>query len=444
MKTWELIAGLLALAAGMWAQIQSIFHWIKGFVVATHWTDGDIAAKISSYLVHSKSPRSSREKVYSSGRFFVKPLGGARWVAWEAMRLSGGVLWWNKRPLWYDRQKDAKGGAFDEDVNYKFGHVRGTVNFEDLIVRAIGWASERSESGTGNRGTRHSVTYHHGKSLGGEIAQQRNEDRGSRVTRTGTKFSWDDSEGNRLLKWTAADLGATTAEGTFASLALSDEVQAAVDHVKLWKKSEKWYQKRGIPWRLGMLLEGVGGSGKTSAVRAIGEEMDMPVHIFDLATMSNEDLREAWSEMAADAPCIALIEDIDAIFDGRKNISKAGGMMSSGGLTFDALLNCIDGIERHDGVLLMITTNYPDKIDPALAKRGGRVDRTVTFKALDLAQRLKVAEMILGAGQEAFEIANASGDTPAGTFVETCCRVALKSLYAEAGTSGSDPYRSRS
>ena len=72
-------------------------------------------------------------------------------------------------------------------------------------------------------------------------------------------------------------------------------------------------------------------------IRGIAEDIDLPVYVFDLATLFNNELRAYWREMLTNVPCIALIEDIDAIFKGRQNI--AGGH-----LTFDCLLNCLDGI----------------------------------------------------------------------------------------------------
>ena len=37
-------------------------------------------------------------------------------------------------------------------------------------------------------------------------------------------------------------------------------------------------------------------------------------------------------------------------------------------LTFDCLLNCLDGVERADGIFTIITTNDIGKIDPALGQ----------------------------------------------------------------------------
>lgn len=229
----------------------------------------------------------------------------------------------------------------------------------------------------------------------------------------------------RPLKWRLEDLGGSGADASFGALVCMPEVASLTASIQSWFNARDWYHERGIPWRLGLAYEGPPGTGKTSHARAIAVELDLPVHVFDLASMSNADLREAWSTMIADTPCIALIEDIDAVFDGRENVATNGALMNSGGLTFDALLNVIDGIERHDGVLLILTTNHIDKIDPALRDRQGRIDRVVHFEPLDFARRYELALRILRDPALAEQTAIDSGAVPASRFAERCCRTAL-------------------
>jgi SpoVK/Ycf46/Vps4 family AAA+-type ATPase len=145
--------------------------------------------------------------------------------------------------------------------------------------------------------------------------------------------------------------------------------------------------------------------------------------------MSNEDLRKSWDRMVGQAPCMALIEDIDRVFDGDRNIAPQTGMLSSGGLTFNALLNAIDGIERHDGVLLIVTTNHIDKVDPALRNRKGRIDRVVHFDALDHAGRVTLARRITGDHGLAERLATEHEGAQTSTFVEACCTAARRARY---------------
>ena len=100
--------------------------------------------------------------------------------------------------------------------------------------------------------------------------------------------------------------------------------------------------------------------------RALAQDLDLPVTSYDLATLDNRELREAWSRMLASAPCMALLEDVDGVFEGRTNkLGEAGG-----GLTFDGLLDCLGGLVVPRGVLTVVTTNHPEGLDPALGLRG--------------------------------------------------------------------------
>lgn len=426
----------IALATGVWAQIRSILHWIQGFIVSTRWVDYTTAATITSYLQLNGNRRSVREPAYTMNWRFVRPLKKDAYVVFEQMVSSGGVMWKGWRPLRLTKQKDAKGDD-DENCKFTFDFVRGTLDWEKFLIEVALWKG--SAEHVEYKEVRFKVTYHHGKTLGGEIARERSEK--SRSPKTYNQ-GFDKTKGARLLGWKPEEIGGLAVSSSYASLALSEELLDVVDEIKMWRKSKKWYASRQIAWRHGYLLTGEPGTGKTTFVRATAEELDLPVHIFDLATMSNEDLRDAWTEMAADAPCIALIEDVDSIFHGRVNVATIGGMMSSGGLTFDALLNCIDGVERHDGVLLTVTTNHPEYVDPALANRSGRIDRIVEFKPLDLSARLKVAKTILDDDTEATRMAHSVGDVPASRFVEMCCKIALEKLYANRPKMTSvGPYR---
>lgn len=69
---------------------------------------------------------------------------------------------------------------------------------------------------------------------------------------------------------------------------------------------------------------------------------------------------------------ILLIEDIDATFTGREKMTEESG------LTFAGFLNALDGAISQDGMLVFMTTNRKDVLDPALI-RPGRADVHVEF-----------------------------------------------------------------
>ena len=122
----------------------------------------------------------------------------------------------------------------------------------------------------------------------------------------------------------------------------------------------------GVPWRLGILLYGEPGTGKTSIAHTIASRTDRRLAVVPLADLkSDEDLFSAFEDIRDDS--IVLLEDVDCAFEQRENEDAEG-------ITFSGFLNCIDGvITPQNGRILMMSTNHIDRLDPALV-RPGRVD----------------------------------------------------------------------
>jgi SpoVK/Ycf46/Vps4 family AAA+-type ATPase len=168
--------------------------------------------------------------------------------------------------------------------------------------------------------------------------------------------------------------------------------------VGFWFKNKDWFIDRGMTWKMGALLYGPPGAGKTTTVRTIAQELDLPVYVFDLTVMSNEDFMQAWNDSRHDKPRIVLFEDFDTVFHGRKNISR-------GGVDLGCILNAIDGVEPEHGLLLFITTNQvkyiddaigkPRKDDPTKSTRPSRIDLVLKMDKLNLEGRKKIASRIL-------------------------------------------------
>lgn len=177
-------------------------------------------------------------------------------------------------------------------------------------------------------------------------------------------------------------------------LVVVDEQLSSVDEsVRDWVNGRLWYKERHIPWRYGLALHGLPGLGKTNAVRYISAKYNMPIFQFDLANMTNECFTSAWQRVISDSSVfgsIILLEDFDTIFHDRTNIID-----SEMGITFDVLLNTIDGVQLNDGILLVVTANNFNNIDPALSLRPGRIEKSVEFKLPSADWRRKCAMNIL-------------------------------------------------
>jgi SpoVK/Ycf46/Vps4 family AAA+-type ATPase len=205
-------------------------------------------------------------------------------------------------------------------------------------------------------------------------------------------------------------------------------------------ESKEWFNDRKITYKRGYLFYGVPGTGKSSIVRAIAEYYQIPLNVFDLGSCTNDDFRRQWARAENDSSVsIRLIEDIDAVYHGRENITNNDA--DSSGVTFDCFLNTIDGVQKNNGSILILTTNDITKIDAALyhettdgqLSRPGRIDKVVEFGLIDDEGKRFIAKRILKGYEDKIEqiIAEDKSITPA-QFENVCINYAIKYFNAEA------------
>lgn len=410
------VAVLVGFVAAATGYVKAILAWFRGFAVVSVWIDDEIVRAVASYL-HAEGRRAGGPRAYAAQTRYMRAHGHSEIVPYEEQDRASSMFWLRRRPIWVTKAEKA---LVDNHLMFRLSVLRGMLDPERLISVACAWASQDLRQVR----QRHHVTHHHGRSL------SMDRDSGNAVLKSPSSESLTArGSARRLLCHSPEDIEPPPTLESLDEMIMTGEVRSATEAIRRWFADRVWCVRRGIPWRAGLLYEGDPGSGKTSHARCVAVELDLPVHVFDLATMNNEDLRTAWLRMVTEAPCMALIEDIDRVFDGDKNIAPQAGMLTSGGLTFNALLNAIDGIERHDGVLLVITTNHLDKVDPAIKDRKGRVDQVVHFGPLDHAGRATLARRIVDDSGLAEQLAIEHASEPTSAFVASCCDVARRARY---------------
>lgn len=135
-----------------------------------------------------------------------------------------------------------------------------------------------------------------------------------------------------------------------------------------------WYMDRGIPYRRGYLLHGPPGCGKSSYITALAGEMEFGICVLNLSERGLSDDRLNHLLSVAPQQAIILLEDVDAAFVSREDSAKQRAAYEGlSRVTFSGLLNCLDGVASTEARILFMTTNYLDRLDPALI-RPGRVD----------------------------------------------------------------------
>ena len=181
------------------------------------------------------------------------------------------------------------------------------------------------------------------------------------------------------------------------SIVLPDNLlEELLTDLREFLRSSAWYDARGFPHRRGYLLHGPPGNGKTSVVAAVAAEVGLSVAVLSLNNklLTDDGLRDLVD--ALPAGCILLMEDIDCAFGPKREAAEETGVTLSG------LLNALDGVSSREGRVLFLTTNHPERLDPALV-RPGRVDRSFRLghTTRDQARRL-FAWFFSGGVQDAY------------------------------------------
>jgi len=162
-----------------------------------------------------------------------------------------------------------------------------------------------------------------------------------------------------------------------------------------FKHHKKLLQDLGYPHKLGVLLYGVPGTGKSATILAIASYLQKDLYYVDLKTIKcNSDLKKVVDHILTINlhGGVIVFEDIDAntnIVHSRdaRDASGEGTTTSICGdsdseFTLDFLLNILQGTLTRDDMVFVITTNYVEKLDAALI-RDGRIDVKIEMKLCD-------------------------------------------------------------
>jgi cell division protease FtsH len=184
---------------------------------------------------------------------------------------------------------------------------------------------------------------------------------------------------------------------TFKDVAGVDEAKEELEEIVEFLKAPKKFQKLGGRIPRGVLLLGRPGTGKTLLAKAVAGEAKVPffsisgsdfVEMFVGVGASR--VRDMFMQAKKNAPCIAFIDEIDAV--GRHRGTGLGGGHDEREQTLNQLLVEMDGFDPNDSVIIIAATNRPDVLDPALL-RPGRFDRQVIVDLPDIKGREEILKV---------------------------------------------------
>jgi len=157
---------------------------------------------------------------------------------------------------------------------------------------------------------------------------------------------------------------------TFENLILPDSLKQQVQNdFQQFFNSREIYERYGIPWKRGALFIGPPGNGKTHTLKALINQLEKPcLYIRSFKSECNteqENMSEVFKRARMNSPCIVVLEDLDSMVDGSNQ---------------SFLLNELDGFHPNNGLVVLATTNHPEKLDPAILDRPSRFDRKYYFE----------------------------------------------------------------
>eukprot|EP00041_Stephanoeca_diplocostata_P008566 m.126726 g.126726 ORF g.126726 m.126726 type:complete len:437 (+) comp17386_c0_seq4:71-1381(+) len=150
----------------------------------------------------------------------------------------------------------------------------------------------------------------------------------------------------------------------------------------------------GIDPPKGVLLYGPPGTGKTLCARAVANRTDacfirvigselVQKYVGEGARMVRELFEMARSKKA----CLIFFDEIDAV--GGARFDDGAGGDNEVQRTMLELINQLDGFDARGNIKVLMATNRPDTLDPALL-RPGRLDRKIEFGPPDLEGRAHI------------------------------------------------------
>ncbi len=179
------------------------------------------------------------------------------------------------------------------------------------------------------------------------------------------------------------ELYQVTAAASFDDLVLAGELKESIRHdFARFLAARSRYEALGLAWRRGALFTGPPGNGKTHCLRALVRELRIPslyVQSLKHPHYPSEYMMEAVFDRARQLrPCVLIFEDLDAL------ITPANRSY---------FLNQLDGFQKNVGLIVIATTNHPERIDPAIVDRPSRFDRKYHFTLPGPKERAQYLQM---------------------------------------------------
>ncbi|KAL9035316.1 MAG: hypothetical protein Q9180_004927 [Flavoplaca navasiana] len=188
-------------------------------------------------------------------------------------------------------------------------------------------------------------------------------------------------------RWTKdSELWKSVQHSTWDDVILDETMKKTlVDDVEGFFDRKDDYKQFGVPWKRGIIFHGIPGNGKTISIKALVHFLSSrsnPIPTLYVKSLAgcrgpHYAIRRIFTKARETAPCLLVFEDLDSLITDKVK---------------SFFLNEVDGLESNDGIMMIGSTNYLDRLDPGIAKRPSRFDRKYHFALPAAAERTRYCD----------------------------------------------------
>jgi AAA+ superfamily predicted ATPase len=179
-------------------------------------------------------------------------------------------------------------------------------------------------------------------------------------------------------------------ERSWKDIVPHQQARAELDFLAASIRNREMLKAEGLSMKRGLLLSGPPGDGKSTAIECFVNDIAGEATIIIVEAVDH--IRAVYHLAQMLSPAVVILEDLDLITKSRQNPYSYG--LSKDDVTGE-LLQVLSGGSACADIITIATTNHPEAIDEALAKRAGRFDSHVRMGYPSDADKQRILDLYL-------------------------------------------------